>query len=367
MRKTLFLLPLFFWACDFQPQPLLENFPPKKIFKEGFVNKYYHHYIPDDPNLEQRTRILYTGYQLLDNHVIKISNYDAAFDLKGWQYYHYQGTRLFVDSAWYMQRNDTVRVDIETGLVKYWEKNAGGFYRENYQYQEQEHQYISHQYEMLDTLVEGRPGNKFLYHRSYRNLEQDSTLQSWQAWEVYVKGLGLWSKWEQSEDGEFYSELIEQMPIAEFQKRANHGKKRVAWIDPQKSLGSQEGFKLCGSESEIVDYYNGDPDAHFAAGKPALTAHIEEQLDSSLLKNFEGMLTFRFVISCEGAAGSFIAEAYNFDYQKIEADPKLVQALFKILSGPGSWTPTLIREERRDAYAYLTLKISHGQIVDYLP
>lgn len=368
MKKTLFFLCFFLaLSCTNENASILKYFPEKAIFKTGYANKYYNHYRPYDPNSESQTRISYASYQLLENNVIEIRNYNAGFELRGWQYYHLQKGGLKLDSAWYLSGSDTVRARIEAGIMKNFQDTGSTFYRENYEYQGQENQYISHQYKKADTLINENPGLHFYYNRSYRNLEKDSTIQDWQAREIYLEGLGFWSSWEESYQGVYQTELMEQMPLADFEKRAQHQKKRIAYIDPSKSLGSAENFKLCKSETEIVDYYNGEPDAEFAAGKKALVKLIQAESKNWDLSSFEGMLTLRFVISCEGLAGRFIAEAYDFNYQKITVPVELSQRVVDYLCLQGPWQATIVRDEARDAYAYLTLKIKDEAITDILP
>lgn len=367
MKKiALALCCLFFGACQ-EDNPVLRHFPSQSIFKEGFANKYYNHFRPYDRDQESKTRISYAKYQLLDQNRIKVENYDAGFALKAWQYFHVEGAGLNLDSAWYIAGEDTIAVEIEAGATKNFLGSDNSFYKENYTYQEAEHQYISHQFKTIDTLVEGKPGMLFHFNRSYRNLEQDSTLQSWEAKELYLENLGFFYGWEQGTDGLFETELIEQMPLRDFEERANHGKKRVAYIDPKENLGSAPNFKLCGSENSIADYYNGDPDAGFTKGNKVLLKHLKSKIDTTAFNDFEGILTIRFVISCEATLGRFVAEAYDFDYQKQGLPENVVPVVIQSLLELNDWQATEIRGERRDSYAYISLKIKDAEIIDLLP
>lgn len=366
-RIILVLCSLSLLACQMEHDPVLSHFPPQSVFKDGFANKFYNHFRPYDKDRESMTRISYASYQLLADELILIKHYNAGFELRGWQYYHIQDAGLHLDSAWYINGSDTLDVEIEAGIMKNFADTTSSFYKENYRYQEQEHQYISHQYKRVDTLVDGRSGQSFAFNRSYRNLESDSTLNDWQAREVYLKGLGFYYSWEQSTNGIYETELIEQMPMAEFDKRADHKEKRVAYINPDEAIGGDPGFKLCGPEKEIADYYNGDPDAGFAEGKKVMLARIKKELTDYNFKDFQGLLTFRFVISCEGKAGRFVCDSYTFDYQKQEAPKETVEKVFTVLNGLKTWQPTIIRNEARDSYAYITLKIKNAAIIDVLP
>ncbi len=365
------ILPLFLLlsliACQRDSEPLLAHFPPSSVFKNGFANKYYNHFSPYDKDSRGATRISYATYQLLDGGVIEIKNYNAGYELRGWQYYHYADNGFYLDSSWYIAAKDTIQARIEAGILKNFTDSTTSFYRENYEYDDQEHQYLSHQYDLKDTLIDKKPGKHFYFNRSYHNLDKDSTAQSWEAREIYVQDIGFYYSWEESTYGTYETELVEQMSISEFEKRANHGEHRVAWIDPENNLGGDPDFKICGSEKDIADYYNGDPDAEFARGKKMMINRIKAQLNPKYLKGINGMLTFRFVISCEGRAGRFIAQAYDFNYQKIEVPESSVQHVYEILQTLKDWQPTVIRDEARDSYAYITLKIEDGKIIDFLP
>ncbi len=368
MKKILLLLCLFLiLSCRKENEAIYQFFPKQSVFKAGYANKYYNHYLPYDSNEESKTRISYASYQLLPDDVIEIRNYNAGFEIRGWQYYHINQGGLHLDSAWYLSGSDTLQARIEAGIMKNFVDTGSTFYRENYDYQNQVHQYISHQYQKRDTAIDGKNGLQFLYNRSYRNLETDSTLQNWMAKEVYLEGLGFWSSWEQSTNGYYTTELVEQMPLSKFQKLANHHEKRVAYIDPEAAWKSSPNFKLCGRESQIADYYNGEPDAGYGEGKKELARLIHDNSKQAELGSFEGLLTFRFVISCEGSVGRFIAEAYDFDYQEIEVPQDLAQHYIDLFCSLKSWRATVINEEARDAYAYITLKIKDEKIIDILP
>lgn len=342
-------------------------FPPSEIFEQGFVNKFYHHFQPYDKDSRGAIRISYTACQSTDDKKVKITNYNAGFEATGWQYYHMQDNRLWIDSAWYILDYDTIRSRVEPGPYKFWDTANGGFFKEQYTIDSVELQYISHQYAARDTVYDSIPALKMLFARSARDLEQDSTRYEWKAWELYLKGRGLWATWEQNQKGIVSSQVVEQMSLQEFERRANHGKHRVAWIDPDRNLGSATGFKICGREQDIADYYNGEPDAHFLPSKKDLVRALDTQVPKSIYEDFSGFITIRFVISCEGILGRLSVQAYDENYQKTPMkleDQEILANLFKNL---GSWQATQINGEARDAYAYVSIKIQDGKIQHYLP
>ncbi len=79
------------------------------------------------------------------------------------------------------------------------------------------------------------------------------------------------------------------------------------------------------------------------------------------------MLTYRFVINCEGKAGRFIFKGYDFDYQAKEFPASTWTHLLKILLSLKAWQPCVIHSENSYSYAYLTFKIKDAEIIDILP
>jgi hypothetical protein len=163
-------------------------------------------------------------------------------------------------------------------------------------------------------------------------------------------------------------ELIEQIPFKEFQQRANHGVKRVGYIDPRSVLDQGSDFKLCDKQVKVADYYNGqDKRAQYVGGKKAIWELVNQHLDKSKLFNESGYLTLRFIVNCEGEAGWFTMEEADLDFQPKRFHTETIQHFFEILYQHPNWKPCIIREEARDAYTYITFKLKDGEIIEILP
>ena len=128
-----------------------------------------------------------------------------------------------------------------------------------------------------------------------------------------------------------------------------------------------EEFNLCGHERFIADYYNSTPDGQYIHGKRALLDTVFNNLDEAKMLEQNGMLIFRFVVNCEGKAGRFIVDGYDFMYQPLKFEEETIEHLYGILSKLEEWRPVVINEEARDAYFYITFKIEDGKITDILP
>ena len=171
----------------------------------------------------------------------------------------------------------------------------------------------------------------------------------------------------ESKTGKNWTELVEQIPIEQFQKMANHGRHRLAYIDPEKTMDEATDFKIC--NERIADYYNHDI-GHFPilkGGKNAMQKLLNTQLDKTKLFKESGYLTFRFVVNCEGVAGRFITEQTDLDFQGKTFNPETVSHLYEIVKNIKDWRTTMIRKEARDAYAYITFKLNDGEIIELLP
>ena len=184
---------------------------------------------------------------------------------------------------------------------------------------------------------------------------------------IYVKNFGLHSYHSAREEGEFESELVEQMPLSEFKKRAAHGIKRVAYINPDEVMDKGSGFEICTKYSKIYDYYNGAPDGHYIGGKRALWKAIIPKLKKEKIEGQSGYRTLRIIINCHGDIGNFITEQADLDFQKTEFSTEVVKYFFGIMQTLTKWQPCHIQKIPSDSYAYLTLKLRDGELVELLP
>jgi hypothetical protein len=184
---------------------------------------------------------------------------------------------------------------------------------------------------------------------------------------TYVQGFGLFSGSYIFDNGTGSLELIKQMPLADFEALSRKAPPRVAYIAPNNTLDSFSDFAPCNDKGQIYDYYNGDPDARFLKGKRGLWEVFNQQVDPALLGRESGYLTFRFIINCVGETGWFVTEEADLDFN-IKAFPEAtVSHLFEIVRKLNDWQPAISREEAIDVYAYLTLKMKDGKIIEILP
>lgn len=223
------------------------------------------------------------------------------------------------------------------------------------------------QEEINDTIIDGLKvrvfSGKLFSNYQYKN---DTTATTFNWKREFTEGRGMTAQYVESERLSYEWELDEIISIDEFNKRANHGTNRVAYIDPDEAIDDQKDFSPCFHLSKINDYYNDDRAQH-PGGKGSLWEMLGKNLDETLLKGQEGYLTYRFVVNCEGEAGRFVTEEADLEYNKIEFSEGLRTHLLQLLLDVPKWKNLTINGEPRDAYVYVTFKIKNDEIIEILP
>ena len=372
--KHAFLLSIFILTI-YSCQPVKPEFgiaekyfPSAQKLQDGVVNKYYEHYNSND-NYEASTNVVYHEYRLVRPGVLQLNHYNAGFEMRRQKTYTFQNEKMILNTENFIYYADTVPVEIIEPTSENWSENEAIF-EKKMEYISWKRKWSHRQIGLRDSVIMGKSAklitsknvNYFLISSS-----PDTTFVNFNHTNVYVEDIGLFAYYNADEKGKTRLELIEQMPFSEFKKRANHGKKRVAYINPKNRMDKDSDFAPCHVEHRIVDYYNGSPDAHFVGEKGALWQEILPNLDKTKLHNESGYLTFRFIINCEGKTGYFVTEQADLDYHKKEFHPETVQYFYKMVSELSPFQPAVAMKEKRDAYAYLTFKLKDGKLIELLP
>ncbi|MEM9338502.1 MAG: hypothetical protein AAGA66_07215 [Bacteroidota bacterium] len=368
----LFLTIILLTACEsnVQDHPIFSFYPPRSVFEKGYVSKYYQHYYPANANKDAITKIEYTKYLQTADDRYRTETYNAGFELETVRHYLIQGDTVLMEKSYEIDRSnpeDTTITTILSGTTSVWNGEMKEPFQVRYTYDDIAYAYKELQVSVKDSIMMEKPAKVFVNTWEYVDLETDSVIRQGSSRSFYVQDIGFFSQNRKTSDFSLEVELIEQMPLGEFEKRADHEQHRVAWIDPQETLSEDTDFTLCGHEKDIADYYNSTPDGRYLHGKYALLDTVYGHLDPSKLTGQDGSLVFRFVVNCEGRPGRFIAEGYDAGYQKVEFQQETIDHLFEIVKKLKEWRPVVIREEARDAYFYLNIKIEKGEIIDILP
>lgn len=348
------------------PEPVAGYFPHPAFLQEGIAQKYYFHYQRPGQS-EIWTNINYLTYQINDQQELVITNYDADFTPNRLRRVVFdQGSMIVLEDVQY-DGADTTRYAMLQPTMRNWLADTATLKKEQ-KTGDLTVQSTEQQIQCKDTLIENRPGIIFYgQYEATRYTEGDTVTFSNTFAETYVEGLGLYHQHFQSDRFQGTLELIAQIPMPEFRKQQQHGLERVAYIDPEHTLGYRPDFELCTATEAIIDYYNADPDIHYRGGKYALWKAIRPQLEPDLLEDASGYLTFRFVINCKGEAGRFTLEPADLDFQPTPFPEQTVEHLGEITAGLTGWQPGRLKGEPADAYAYLTYKLKDGELVELLP
>ncbi|MEM8894363.1 MAG: hypothetical protein AAGC88_07290 [Bacteroidota bacterium] len=353
-----------------EDHPVFRYYPPSNVLDDGYVNKYYEHYYPDDPNRSAGTSIVYIKEMRLPSGELVNEYYNAGFALSGSRRYAIDQAEVSViyesDVRTYL-KTDTVVSEIVKSNFKVWGGDATDAYQSKFDYENEPYLLTKNQLSQYDSTILGHPAKVFEIASDIRREGSDSTFNESVAKEYFVQDFGFFGS-DQLRDGYMLrTELVEQMSLEEFKRRAAHGEHRVAWIDKDQSMSDDTDFELCGHEIDIADYYNSTPQGTYVHNKRAMLDTIEAHLDKAKLAGPSGMLTFRFVVNCEGKVGRFIVQGYDQAYQKTTFNQETVDHLFGIIQRLEEWQPVVIRDQPMDAYFYITFKLKDGEITDILP
>lgn len=369
MRISIITLLLLLLACEKKqsPHPIFDYYPPMDIFEEGYVNKYYFHYYPDNPDANSASEIRYTKYIKQNKNQFKTEGYNAGFELVNNRFYTVKGDAIKLENGIGINGIDTISLDLINHITSVWnEMPSDTPYQVRFESNDKKYIYTEYQKSFYDSLIIDKPAKVFHNEWHYQEEGSDSLFNQGSSKLYYVADIGFFGNDDIGSTYKRQLELIEQMSIDEFEKRAAHGKRRIGYINPEETLSDDSSFEICGHEKFIMDYYNLEPNAEFIGGKGELRSLILEQLDKEKLKGDSGMLTFRFVINCKGEAGRFVANGVDFDFQKKIFSTVLISHLLQILQSLESWQ-NLGGKGEHDAYAYITFKIDNNEITDILP
>ncbi|WP_323789181.1 hypothetical protein [Psychroserpens sp.] len=147
------------------------------------------------------------------------------------------------------------------------------------------------------------------------------------------------------------------MPEHEPFEHASH------YIDPETAL-LNENFKVC-DENYIAQYYN-TQELPYPNGKNRFRNYINLAYVNNNYSD-SGYLNIRFIVNCEGEVGRFVIHENNLDLEPTTFNENLKKQLFKLTSEAKGWKPTVLWEENRDSYMYVSYRIENGEITEIIP
>ncbi|MEM7571673.1 MAG: hypothetical protein AAF433_02180 [Bacteroidota bacterium] len=356
-------------AC--QSEHPLNYLPTNAQLRAGIYNKYYLHYQPDERD-DWDTDISYLGYQRRNEaSPVTLTTYNPSLaptreqlievDRDSWH---------LLTEKQYFRTGDTSRAAIEGGTIHRLTADSCAPTSIRIEY--------PNGYVVTDNKAHLPPRDTLIDHYSgivlpsygTRKVElADSTIREFdfQMEEVLLAGIGLYSRQFSSEEYNFTWELMEQIPATAFRRMLAEAPKRIGYINPQEALEGPGMFSTCGSENEIYDYYNGDPDGQPLGGKPVLWQIVEDQWEPDLFTGLNGYLSLHFVINCRGEIGRFDLEQTNLDFQPTTFPTEAVRHCMQLLEQVPAWQPMVYQGEATDSYAYVTFKLNNGALIDIIP
>ncbi len=367
-----FLFTVSFSSCINKPQQLgvaSTYFAPSALYAEGVVSKFYRQATPTNKNATSSMDIRYLRYQFQAPDILYCDEIDAAFKLRKHKEYQIKEDKMILLDYYEIFRGDTCEVAIKDNVELNWKTDEAVVKMKRYfRKTKTELNSISELIGVSDTIVENMPCKNILWKSSIESITEVDTMNfSSLNSSYYAKGIGFFGEVQKYESYHYSYELIEQMSIADFEKKKANAKKRIAYIDPSNTIDDNPDFKLCGKENEIDDYYNRDQRAGLNGGKGSWWRILERMLKPEKLHNESGYLTFRFVINCEGTVGRFITEQADLNFVKKEFNSETINHLYEIVSSQKDWLPSGNENGLFDSYVYVTFKLKDGKIIELLP
>lgn len=360
------------FAC--QPESLdigkVSNFLPSATqLKKGVAYKYYTHGIPTDKNGTNSTNIEYSVYQFTAPDILTRDIYNAGMQLTMHNKYKCQDDKMIILERYTVIKGDTNHYKIIENVELDWSAdNQSSEIQATLTNGVQRHLKTT-QVARKDTLIEemncikiDKKGELVVVVPDRDTINYPLNLSY-----IYAEKLGLYASYTSFGTISFHNELIEQMSVAEFEKRANNGRKRIAYIDPQKTIDNNPDFKICNKEIQIGDYYNRGQRSELRGGKGSWWRIIDKDVDDKVLNNESGFLTYRFVLNCEGETGRFITEEADLNYKEKQFAPATTRHLYEVVAAQTDWLVSQEKDDTQDAYTYITFKLKDGKITDILP
>lgn len=125
-------------------------------------------------------------------------------------------------------------------------------------------------------------------------------------------------------------------------------------------------FKKCGGHQNYsFQYYNSDG-FQYSGEKFEIIQKLKTKNITSE-NRFNGYVTIRFMVNCEGKPGMFRIQEMNLEYKEARFDKTFGKKLLDFTKSLNGWISKRENGQKIDYYQYLTYKIENGQVVEILP
>lgn len=358
---------LLFQGCSFlasSNQPSVLDFLTKSdLLKDGIVHKYYIHFDDHDKYSEVASHVEYRSYQSADQKRLISNIYDPAFSMTRHLEFEVTEDKLkaISDIRYLPIRNDTIENDVLSPIYLDL-KDA----EQSYKTSSRKRISFRKQLGLKDTTILNYPG--IIVEGKYITtsfMDSDTVIVEEPYREIYLKGFGLFATYFFTEEGTYHRELVEQIHLKDFLKRADHKIERIGFIKEEDALVKDENFQPCGDF--IYNYYNDQVSEVYVGGKYEFKKAVFPLIDSSLLYQESGYLTFRFVVNCKRQIGRLVTEMADLAYNDKVFNKNTIDHLAGVLMKLDAWKGNTIRGKEVDAFTYITFKLKDGEIIEILP
>ncbi len=134
---------------------------------------------------------------------------------------------------------------------------------------------------------------------------------------------------------------------------------RTGKIEFNKDIDDPE-FVVC-DEDRILQYYS--VKTSYPGGKREIKKQFSKLISNLTFKD-SGLITFRFVVNCNGDVGRFRVKMVNFQLKKNHFEDQKIKQIQKEIQKLKKWNPGKWRSESFDSYYVLNFKIENSKITD---
>lgn len=119
-------------------------------------------------------------------------------------------------------------------------------------------------------------------------------------------------------------------------------------------------FQVC-NEDKITQYYGSG--TAFQGGRKGIKKRIFQELEKLNYKG-SGLITFRFIVNCEGEIGRFRHRATDLNMEEMIITSANIEKIEKSLLKLKNWKPAGNEYNSYDSYYVLNFKIRNDKLVD---
>ncbi|GAA4274484.1 hypothetical protein U6A24_16040 [Aquimarina gracilis] len=113
-------------------------------------------------------------------------------------------------------------------------------------------------------------------------------------------------------------------------------------------------------------YYKG---TEYNGGLYNVRKIFKENYQIPLENKESGIFQVRFVVNCEGKAGMYESQAFDYDYKPKKISPEISTQILKITKSLQDWIPGKRKRTNQviDTYIYISFRIKDGKIIRIYP